>query len=176
MADVYTENARKVGMPLQASIAGLYASSDLADAYAVALPGSRAGSMDMESLARIVFGSQPRWAHALMALRDAIVARFGIKTASQLAGGEGARIGIFRIYSVSEHEIIVGEDDRHLDFRLAMLRSSDGAAHGAITLASAVHCHNRIGRAYLFLIRPFHQLIVRRTLTRSVREGLASVR
>lgn len=173
MATIYTATARKVGLPLQASIADLYAGSDLADAYAVALPSRQAGSMDMERLARIVLGSQPRWAQALMLLRDAIVARLGIKTARQLAGGEGGRIGIFRIYSITADEIIVGEDDSHLDFRLSMLRSREGAAHGAITLASAVHCHNRVGRIYIFLIRPFHQLIVRRTLTRAMREGLA---
>lgn len=173
--------ARKVELPRQASIAGLYPGSHLADAYQIALPSSRARTMDMESLARVLLGSQPRWAQALMVLRDAIVARFGIKTASQLASGEGGRIGIFRIYSVTADEIVVGEDDSHLDFRLSMLRSAHGGAdgstpgsdYGSVTLASAVHCHNRIGRAYIFLIRPFHELIVRRSLTRAARLHLA---
>jgi len=177
--------ARKVELPQQASIAGLYPGSHLADAYQIALPSSRARTMDMESLARVLLGSQPRWAQALMVLRDAIVARFGIKTASELAGGEGGRIGIFRIYSVTADEIVVGEDDSHLDFRLSMLRSAHGGAdgsadgstpgsdYGSVTLASAVHCHNRIGRAYIFLIRPFHELIVRRSLTRAARLHLA---
>ncbi|WP_226929279.1 DUF2867 domain-containing protein [Janthinobacterium aquaticum] len=163
---------RKVELPRQASIAGLYPGSHLADAYQIAL-GPRAHGMDMESLARVLLGSQPRWAQALMVLRDAIVAPFGIKTASELAGGEGGRIGIFRIYSVTDDEIVVGEDDSHLDFRLSMLRSADGSVYGSVTLASAVHCHNRIGRAYIFLIRPFHELIVRRSLTRAARLHLA---
>lgn len=167
-----SSRARKVDLPPKAAIAPLYPGSDLADAYSVALPNGRAASMEMESLARILLGSQPGWAQSLMVLRDAIVARFGIKTAQQLSNGAGGRIGIFRIYGVTPDEIIVGEDDSHLDFRLSMLRSKDGGPYGSITLTSAVHCHNRVGRAYIMLIRPFHKLIVRYTLTRAARGGL----
>lgn len=173
MTDSSKVKARKVALPVQASIAGLYPGSDLADAYAVALPGRQSGSMDMESLARILVGSQPAWARALMVLRDAMVRGFGIKTARQLAGGEGGRVGIFRIYSVTADEIVVGEDDSHLDFRLSMLRHAGGGRHGSVTLTSAVHCHNWVGRAYIFVIRPFHQLIVQRSLTRAARLYLA---
>lgn len=166
-----TFKARKAGLPPQAAIAPLYPGSDLADAYVVALPNAQAASMDMERLANILFGSQPGWAQKLMLLRDAIVARFGIKTATELANGGGGRIGIFRIYAVSADEIIVGEDDSHLDFRLSMLRNAHDGAYGSLTLASAVHCHNWLGRAYIMLIRPFHKLIVRHTLSRAARQG-----
>ena len=166
-----TLKARKTGLPPQASIAPLYAGSDLADAYVVALPNAQVAGMDMESLARALFGSQPGWAQKLMVLRDAIVARFGIKTATQLTNGGGGRVCIFRIYAVTANEIIVGEDDSHLDFRLSMLRSPHGGAHGSLTLASAVHCHNWLGRAYIMVIRPFHKLIVRHTLSRAARRG-----
>ena len=162
---------RAVALPPGASIAPLYPGSNLADAYAVDLPNARARELDMESLARTLFGSQPGWAQKLMVLRDAIVARFGIKTAAQLTNGGGGRVGIFRIYAVTANEIVVGEDDSHLDFRLSMLRSTAGGPHGSVTLASAVHCHNWLGRAYIFLIRPFHKLIVRYTLSRAARSG-----
>lgn len=171
-----TLRARKAGLPPQAAIAPLYPGSDLADAYVVALPNAHAAGMDMESLARTLFGSQPGWAQKLMVLRDAIVARFGIKTAAQLTNGGGGRVGIFRIYAVTANEIVVGEDDSHLDFRLSMLRSTAGGPHGSVTLASAVHCHNWLGRAYIFLIRPFHKLIVRYTLSRAARSGFNQVR
>lgn len=108
-----------------------------------------------------------------MVLRDAIVARFGIKTAKQMEGKPGKRIGIFRIYAVSNDEIIVGEDDSHLDFRLSVLRHRDAGRHGSVTVSSVVHCHNRVGRAYILLIRPFHKLIVQRSLARAVNRGFA---
>ena len=64
---------RAVALPPGASIAPLYPGSNLADAYAVELPTAQARQMDMQSLARVLLGSQPRWAQWLMVLRDAIV-------------------------------------------------------------------------------------------------------
>ena len=164
---------RAVALPPGASIAPLYPGSNLADAYAVDLPTARARELDMESLARQLLGSQPGWARKLMVLRDAIVARFGIQTAKQLGAKPGKRIGIFRIYSVSDDEIILGEDDSHLDFRLSVLRNRDAGRHGSVTVSSVVHCHNWVGRAYIMLIRPFHKLIVRHSLARAARAGFA---
>jgi len=164
---------RAVALPPGASIAPLYPGSNLADAYAVDLPNARARELDMESLARQLLGSQPGWAQSLMVLRDAIVARFGIKTARQMEAKPGERIGIFRIYARSADEIILGEDDSHLDFRLSVLRSKQEGRHGSVTVASVVHCHNWVGRAYILLIRPFHKLIVQRSLARAVKGGFA---
>lgn len=164
---------RTVALPPGASIAPLYPGSQLADAYAVDLPTAQACQMDMQSLARILLGSQPAWAQKLMLLRDAVVALFGIKTSQQMAAKPGKRVGIFRIYAVSDDEIILGEDDSHLDFRLSVLRNRAAGWHGSVTLASVVHCHNRVGRAYILLIRPFHKLIVRRSLARAARGGFA---
>lgn len=166
---------RAVALPPGASIAALYPGSNLADAYAVDLPTARARELDMESLARQLLGSQPGWARKLMVLRDAIVARFGIRTAKQMEARPGKRIGIFRIFAVSDDEIIVGEDDSHLDFRISVLRNRGTGQEqfGHVTVASVVHCHNWVGRAYILLIRPFHKLIVQRSLARAVKGGFA---
>ena len=164
---------RAVALPSGAGIAPLYPGSNLADAYAVALPTAQARQMDMPSLARQLLGSQPRWAQWLMLVRDAIVSLFGINTSRQMEAKRGERIGIFRIYSVSDDEIIVGEDDSHLDFRLSVLRNREAGRHGSITMSSVVHCHNWVGRAYILLIRPFHKLIVQRSLARAARQGFA---
>lgn len=166
---------RAVALPPGASIAALYPGSNLADAYAVDLPTARARELDMESLARQLLGSQPGWARKLMVVRDAIVARFGIRTAKQMEARPGKRIGIFRIFAVSDDEIIVGEDDSHLDFRISVLRQRDTGQEqfGSVTVASVVHCHNWVGRAYILLIRPFHKLIVQRSLARAVKGGFA---
>ncbi|UQV48086.1 DUF2867 domain-containing protein [Janthinobacterium lividum] len=164
---------RAVDLPPGASIAPLYQGSNLADAYAVALPNRQAQQLDMESLARKLLGSQPGWAQALMLVRDAIVSLFGIKTAKQMAAKRDGRIGIFRIYSCSDDEIILGEDDTHLDFRLSVLRNKEVGRYGSVTVASVVHCHNGVGRAYILLIRPFHKMIVQNSLARAARSGFA---
>ena len=38
----------------------------------------------------------------------------------------GAVIGLFRVFARSDTEIILGDDDRHLDFRVGILRQVNG--------------------------------------------------
>jgi len=112
-----------------------------------------------------------------MALRDLLVAGFGLKTAGHLAtlGSErgAARLNIFKIYSTSPTEIVLGEDDKHLDFRLSVLCSDETSPGAAcrLTLSTVVHCHNRLGRLYIFLIAPFHRLVVQSSLRSAARSG-----
>jgi Protein of unknown function (DUF2867) len=113
----------------------------------------------------------------LTKLRDALVAGFGLKTTGQLtrlgANGSDKRVGFFKIYGTSEHEIVLGEDDKHLDFRVSVLCASDATSGGErrLVLSTVVRCHNRLGRVYLCCIAPFHRLIIRSTLRRAGRIG-----
>ena len=164
-----------VALPAASRLTGLYASTNLADAFSIRLPAGAA--RDPEVLAQFIFAQQAPWVHALMRLRDALVAGFGLKTAKQLAtlAGEAGstRLGIFRIYSRSEAEIVLGEDDKHLDFRTSVLCCGDDAAQGErhLVLSTVVRCHNRLGRAYIALIAPFHRLVVRSSLHRAARQS-----
>ena len=163
-----------VTLPATSRVAGFYASTDLADAFAIRLPPG--SSSDPETLARFMFAQQPRWVGSLMCLRDLIVARFGLKTATQLQdparAGHHPRIGIFRIYETLPNEIVLGEDDQHLDFRLSVLREAlPGAGADQVVLSTVVHCHNRLGRLYILLIAPFHRAVVQATLRRAASSG-----
>src|SRR5688572_17483859 len=108
---------RSVPLPPESRIAAVYADVDLADAYAIDLPPGTARSPEV--LARFVFAHQPRWIAVLMRIRDVLVGGLGLKTASSLssAGAVGPRIGIFKVYEANCVEVIMGEDDKHLDFR-----------------------------------------------------------
>jgi hypothetical protein len=168
--------ARAVALPTGSRIAGLFAGSDLADAYAIRLPPG--SNRDIRTLTRFMLGEQAPWIRYLMGLRDAIVTGFGIKTSRQLRAapvkGASDRIYIFRVYAVSEDEMILGEDDKHLDFKLSVLLRSYGAGHQGkteIVATTVVHCHNLLGRTYLALISPFHRLVVRSILQRAARKG-----
>ena len=70
-------------------------------------------------------------------------------------------------------EIVLGEDDKHLDFRLSLLCSPASAQspQRRLILSTAVHCHNRLGRFYITLIAPFHRRIVRACLRQAARAG-----
>jgi hypothetical protein len=167
-----------VPVPPESGIANAYLSMNLADAYSIELPAG--ASTDPERLARFIFSQQAPWVGRLMTVRDALVAGFGLKTAKHLttlgAGGGVGRVGIFRIYSTSRTEIVLGEDDKHLDFRLSVLCSGQPlpGARRHLILSTVVHCHNRLGRLYILVIAPFHRWVVQSSLRRAARIGWPS--
>ena len=172
-------HATPVSLPAESAIVKAYASTNLADAYSIELPPG--ASTDPELLARFIFAHQARWIGGLMTVRDALVAGFGLKTAKHLASlsakSAAGRIGIFKVYSTTATEVVVGEDDKHLDFRLSVLcsRQSSPGAKRHVILSTVVHCHNRLGRLYIFLIAPFHRLVVQSSLRSAARTGWPSV-
>lgn len=165
-----------VALPAHARIGGFYANTHLADAYCVILPG--AASHDPEQLARFMFAQQPAWVHQLMKVRDALGGGLGLKTARQLqrieSGAPSQRLGIFKIYERHPDEIILGEDDSHLDFRVSVLYSPANGTTGSpprLTVSTVVHCHNLLGRFYILLIALIHRLVVQAGLNRAARLG-----
>jgi Protein of unknown function (DUF2867) len=97
--------------------------------------------------------AMPGWARGLLGLRNRLVRPFGLKTGA--SPGIDA-IGIFPVAKASEDEMILGLDDRHLDFRIALLRQG-----GRVYMSTWVRPHNLAGRVYLRLVLPFHILICR---------------
>lgn len=161
-----------VSLP-ESGVSRLYKPVHLADAFAIPLPAG--ATRDPETLARFIVSHQPAWIDRLTSVRDMIVSCFGLKTARQLAQlankEKTERVGIFRIYGKSENEIVLGEDDRHLDFRVSMLCGPQD-----LTVSTVVHCHNLLGRTYLFVIAPFHRLVVKASLRRAAKIGWPSSR
>ena len=163
-----------VALPPQSAITSVYGSASLADAFSIRLPAG--ATADPELLARFIFSQQAPWVTALMTLRDLLVSAFGLKTTKHLAslgGNPRGRVGIFRIYSTSDTEIVLGEDDQHLDFRVSVLCAGEPASAGPrrVVVSTVVQCHNRLGRAYIRLIAPFHRQVVQSGLRRAARRG-----
>lgn len=177
MADQVQVNSSvlSVAIPDESRVRLAYASTNLADAYELLLP--EGATHDPEALARFIFSNQPVWVSRLMRLRDHVVGRFGLKTANGLRKSADKRIGIFRIYETHQTEVILGEDDRHLDFRVSVLsrskpRAGDSATY--VVVSTVVDCHNLLGRLYILFIAPFHRLVVKATLRRAAMLGWPS--
>jgi hypothetical protein len=164
------ELVTSVPLPSKSGITGLYKPMNLADAFAIRLPASASGNPDL--LARFIFSHQPAWIGWLLKVRDLIVAGFGLKTAKHLATLAN-RVGIFKVYSTNQNEIVLGEDDKHLDFRISVLCSGEAEPGGSrqLVVSTVVQCHNRLGRSYIFIIAPFHRLVVKASLVRAARIG-----
>lgn len=159
-----------VPVPSRSGISHFYKSMNLADAFAIRLPAGTSSNPDL--LARFIFSHQPSWIGWLIKVRDTIVACFGLKTAKHLASLAN-RIGVFKVYSTNQTEIVLGEDDKHLDFRISILCSGEAEPEGnhQLVFSTVVQCHNRLGRAYIFVIAPFHRLVVKASLLRAAQVG-----
>jgi hypothetical protein len=160
-----------VTLPSDSRLAPLYDEADLADAFSISVPAGL--QPDIESAARSVFGDPALWFRLLLACRDALVTPLGLKTSSMLRNELQARsvphINFFPILSRDRHEVVIGADDEHLDFRTSILfRQNHPAIGDEIVVTSVVHCHNLLGRIYLTTIAPFHRIVVRSSLTRAL--------
>ncbi|MES1937532.1 DUF2867 domain-containing protein [Salinisphaera hydrothermalis] len=158
----------KVPCPQESAISDWLPGAHLADAYAVDLTSEEA-SLGIEGLAQSTLGHPAPWFRALLSVRNMAVRPFGIKSSEQLrqqamlSGAE--HVDFFRVISHSRNEVILGEDDRHLDFRASLLlREKCDGDRSQLIATTVVHCHNRLGRAYLFMIAPFHRQVIRSNL------------
>lgn len=156
---------RRVEPPPASIISSWYAGADLLDSYGVDAPTDGA---TMRAIADRALGAPPLWFRTLMAVRDAAVKPFGVRTSGEVrrARPDQASIDFFPVLSESADEIVLGEDDRHLDFRLSLLRQT--GLHGStLIVTTAARTHNRLGRLYLCAIHPFHILVVRAVVVRA---------
>lgn len=121
-----------------------------ADAFKVPAPHG----VDAIEATRRAFSRGPGWIRTLLRLRN----RLG-----RLVGLRAAPPGGFPVIRQSAAEVLMGFDDRHLDFRVVA-----AVAGGFVTLTTIVRWHNAWGRAYLAAILPFHRAIAARMI-----EGVA---
>jgi hypothetical protein len=133
----------------------------------------------MHEIYLALFAHHPRWAKRLLILRGRIVAVFGLKatTAADLDTIEvkpayvvGEKIARFTLFGQSDTEIVTGGNDKHLDFRVSVRKLTEFGT-SRVTLSTTVSPHNFFGRAYLFVIRPFHRFGVRMLLSNAVKAG-----
>jgi 2-polyprenyl-6-methoxyphenol hydroxylase-like FAD-dependent oxidoreductase len=124
---------------------------DWSDAYAVTRPDG--ASSDPQVWSEAIFHQTPRWVRHLLAVRQATVG---------LVGTDRGRPSTFDTRTRTEHEVLLGTDERHLSFRVSVRTELD-----QVTLSTVVQLHNGRGRAYFALVRAFHPIVVRAVLGRA---------
>ena len=140
--------------------------AQFADACAMTVSGQYLTAM---SAAERAVGRAPAWIRRLLQVRNALVAPFGLKPGRSKLGGAQDRVGMFPLLRQSEDRIVLGLDDRHLDFRLLVDVQNLGAGRQSVTATTVVRTHNLFGRAYLRVVLPFHRVIVKTMLAQAVR-------
>ncbi len=142
---------------------------DFQDSYKVKLSNR---DISIENIYINVFAHSPKWTNVLLAIRNKIVGIFGLDTyrePSEVVKKNlkvGLKTGIFKIYAILEKEIIAGEDDKHLNFRVSVLKQS-----GELFISTLVHYNNWFGKMYMTLIIPFHKRVIRAILKSAVKNN-----
>jgi hypothetical protein len=137
--------------------------AQFADAYRIEVDDR---ALTARQAAERMIAQQPRWAEALLSLRNILATPFGLKTSGASTTAPREMVGIFPIVSQTPDRLVAGFNDKHLDFRIVVDVATSGTAQN-VTATTLVLTHNWLGRTYLTVIMPFHRLIVR-TLLRQV--------
>ena len=174
---------REIQVPLGTVIHATLPGAHFFDAYTT--PDPRPAASALQTWLDVV-ARTPRWAEQLLAVRNRLVRLVGLKGVGQLqdvhppASGAspsdarsyrvGDQVGIFVIRHLSDVEVVMGQDDKHLDVEVSLSKHpGEQGAPATVVLSTVVHIHNTLGHAYIAVIAPFHRLIVR-----SMLQGLAA--
>lgn len=154
--------ARQVAtVPKDAFAAHDFGPVDYIDCYCV----QRKPGEPIEAVAERIF-SLPSWVMFLMRAREWIFVKpFGLKPSAARLAQTSGRIPM-PVLQRSENEIILGENDAHLNFRVSVLRKR-GEGVDEIYLTTVVRFNNRLGRAYFAIIKPVHKHVVKSMLARA---------
>ena len=114
----------------------------------------------------------------LFKLRDWIVKPFGLKSDEndknfkQKFEASIRNSGQFNLMSVpakSANETVMRLTDKHLTAELSVRNEKSNDNMLKISIITLVHYHNMLGKIYFFAIRPFHKIIVKTMIKRSIK-------
>ena len=145
----------------------LLSGAQFADAFRIDVAGR---ALDARQAAQRMMGRAPRWVQALLTLRNLLVAPFGLKTSGSTEHPPRETIGLFPILTQTPDRLVAGFNDKHLDFRVVVSRVHEDGVD-KVVLSTVVSPHNFLGKAYLFLISPFHKFGVRSIMSNAVAAG-----
>lgn len=151
----------KSSLPAASLLAGV--PHNYLDSYAVTL---NSNSIAIETIGKAFFSASPVWVDKLLELRNRMVSFIGLKVPGAGTKEEvlrnfkcevGESVALFHVLARTENEVILGEDDKHLDFRVSLFLDRQNCL---LTVSTLVKIHNNLGRLYMFVIKPFHKIIV----------------
>lgn len=166
--------ATPCALPPSSRLSGYLPRVDYIDSYEVPATRPEQSLLDVYAAA---LDHLPGVFKQLLVVRSLLVKPFGIAGVSysdltkpidtRKAYALGDKLGRWTLYGQHPDELITGSNDKHLDFRVSVLR--DGTRR--VVLSTAVMTHNAMGRGYLATILPFHKFGVARILTQASLAG-----
>ena len=154
----------KIPIPSPSLIEKALPKVDYHDSFSIEVPGL----VPVQKLPPLFFKSFPKWFMLLMGIREGISRLIGLKTAAGIdvrkqvqnfSGEVGESIALFHVLGRSKTEILSGENDSHLDFRLSFF--ANPTQENTNVILSTTVCFNAwTGKAYFLPVRPIHKFIM----------------
>lgn len=121
---------------------------------------------------------QPGWLQVLYRVRVLLLGVLGHRTGlpqhpaplHTLPTQPGEQAAFFTVEEAGPTHWTAQASEAHLTARLAVLQSPGRRRRFLYRLVTVVHFHNRVGRIYFAMIRPFHVLVVRAMLRHGARQ------
>lgn len=149
---------------------------DHTDSYKQAFVSNRT-DINSTTVGKLFFSSGPKWMDRLFILRNRIVKVLGLKTSgdrdeqlNRFKCESGEQLGLFKVFEKNDKEVIIGEDDKHLNFRVSLLLHNTSELQKELIITTIVQFNNRFGRFYFAVIKPFHTAVVRSMVKGIIRE------
>jgi hypothetical protein len=143
------------------------------DSWRVPLRRTELGTVDIFFA---LFGHTPLWMKLLLVVRNAAAGLAGLEapTVAEIMQPSiretyrvGEKIGPWPIFFISENEIVAGRNNKHLDFRLSVLKAVNGETM-SVVVSTICTVHNAFGKIYLLFIVPFHRGGVKSLMSNAV--------
>ncbi|MDF1613231.1 DUF2867 domain-containing protein [Stygiobacter electus] len=137
--------------------------------------------VSISEIGRLFFSSVPNWVEYLFKIRNKIVSLLGLKTSNSLKDRQnrldnfkfetGEQFGLFKVFSKTNNEVILGEDDKHLNFKVSLFidKQTNNREIKTLTISTSVSFKNWFGNLYFFIVKPFHKIIVPTMLKRIIK-------
>lgn len=159
------ENIRVIGkLPEDSLITKDLSEVDYFDSYMI----NKQITYTIEEIAEKIF-TLPKWVKGLLKIRYYLLVKpFGLKTGikkeynsfHQDEHSIRNNFGDVSVLSKNENEIVLGNDDKHLNYRVSVLKIKTTNSH-EIYLSTVVHFNNNLGKIYFSVIKPFHKVFVK---------------
>ncbi len=110
------------------------------------------------------FKSSPNWVNKLFVLRNKLAGLIGLKaemtdmTKLNPPYAKNQKLGLFCIYEITEDEVVLGENDKHLNFKVSLMVERGDVDE--LIISTVVTTNNLVGRVYFFVVKRFHRIIV----------------
>jgi len=109
-----------------------------------------------KELAKTALANSPMWFRVLFSIRQKLANLFGLRTKTDTGENPGVEFLLsLPVLKNNQNEYEAGLSDKHLDFTILVSKEDN-----IVSLTTQIWFNNFWGKAYLFVVMPFHNLIV----------------